>query len=88
MKYPPKDHQEIIDGCTCPGRADGRHDLCCEWVLRGAGLLTEDITPEQITGGLRSGNASAEAVYLRGNRDLPSRSQRGGIVSARAQNPR
>ena len=38
-EYPPKDAQAITDG------------LCCEWVLRGAGLLPAgDITPEQITG--------------------------------------
>jgi hypothetical protein len=51
MTYPPEDEQAITDGCTCPGRFNGRHDMCCEWVLRGAGLLPAgDITPGQITG--------------------------------------
>jgi hypothetical protein len=48
--YPPEDRQEIMNGCTCRGRAAGRHDLCCEWLLRGAGLLPGEITPERITG--------------------------------------
>jgi hypothetical protein len=47
--YPPKDHQAMVDGCTCAGRAEGKHDLCCEWVLRGAGLLPSEITPEAVT---------------------------------------
>jgi hypothetical protein len=50
VKYPSENQQAIVDGCTCEKRAEGRHDLCCEWVLRGAGLLPEDITPEEITG--------------------------------------
>jgi hypothetical protein len=49
--YPPEDHQAITEGCTCPGRFRHRHDMCCEWVLRGAGLLPAEITPGQVTGG-------------------------------------
>ena len=47
---PPRDYEEIMDGfCTCPGRRERKHDLCCEWILRGAGLLPAEITPEDIT---------------------------------------
>jgi hypothetical protein len=53
--YPPRNEREIREGCTCPGRAEHRHDLACEHVLRGAGLLPPDtdmITPEAIIGAL------------------------------------
>ena len=47
---PPRDYEEIMDGfCTCPGRRERKHDLCCEWILRGAGLLPAEIRPEDIT---------------------------------------
>ena len=47
--YPPRDHEDIINGCTCAGRREDKHDMACEWVLRGAGLLPDEITPEDIT---------------------------------------
>jgi hypothetical protein len=45
---PPEDWEAMIAGCTCEHRAEGRHDMACEWVLRAAGLLPNDITPDDI----------------------------------------
>jgi hypothetical protein len=43
------------DGCACPGRAEGRHDLVCERVLRGAYGSVAD-APEAVKHVLRARN--------------------------------
>jgi hypothetical protein len=42
-------------GCACPGRAEGRHDLACEHVLRGAYGSVAD-APEEVKQLLRARN--------------------------------